>query len=242
MRELGLMSYRDAEEYFKESDLVLLPIGSIEQHGPANPLGTDTLIAEALAREASRRTGVVTLPVIPIGVSFHHMGFAGTLAVNEHTLEEYLMDILSSLARWGVKKVLIVNGHGGNLTALQIVTRRSLEELGVKVYVYQWWTHSSEALERLFSAGERGHAAAAETSINMYLHPESVQKDYLIDQEIAEAGALSKLVQFEYTAERSSSGVFGRQSTASAERGRILFEMLVEDLSKIVEELKKVRS
>ncbi|MCS7103471.1 MAG: creatininase family protein [Candidatus Korarchaeum sp.] len=239
MRELHLMSYKDAEEYFRKFDLVLLPVGSIEQHGPANPLGTDMLIAESLAKEASKRAGVVTLPVIPVGVSFHHMHFPGTLTVSEHALEEYLMDVMNSLVKWGVKKVLIINGHGGNLTALHIVARRSLEELGVRVYIYQWWSSSLEALERLFDTEERGHAAAAETSLNMYLHPEAVRKGRLLDQGVTDASIMSKLIGFDYTAERSSSGVFGKQSTASADRGRALFEMLVEDLIEVIEILRK---
>ncbi|RDD53466.1 MAG: creatininase family protein [Candidatus Korarchaeota archaeon NZ13-K] len=241
MRDLLLMSYEEAEGYFRECDLVLLPLGSVEQHGPANPLGTDTLIADALAGEVSRRTGVLKLPVIPIGVSFHHMHFPGTLTVSERSLEEYLLDVIRSLARWGVKRVLVVNGHGGNLAALQVVSRRSLEELGVRVYVYQWWTSSSGIVEGLFGPEERGHAAAAETSMIMHLHPESVLADRLLDQEVKE-DKLSRLTHFSYTIESSGSGVLGRQRTASAERGRTLFEALVEDLSGIVEELKKVRS
>lgn len=242
MKELHLMSYKDAEEYFKVYDLVLLPLGSIEQHGPANPLGTDALIAKALAEEVSRRTGVLTLPLIPYGVSFHHMHFPGTITVSEEALESYVFEVIRSLAKWGVKKVLVINGHGGNLVTLQIISRRALEELGVKVYVYQWWTHSSEALEKLFEADERGHAAAAETSIVMFLNPEAVDRDKLVDQDVREIGHSGKLAHFSYTIERSNSGVLGKQKKASVERGKVLFEMLVEDLKKVVEELIEIRS
>lgn len=238
MRKHMLMSYKDAEAYFREYDLVLLPVGSIEQHGPANPLGTDSLIAEALAEEVSRRTGVLALPLIPFGVSFHHMHFPGTITVSEEALQSYLLEVIRSLAKWGVRKVLVINGHGGNLPALQIVSRKALEELGVRLYIYQWWTHSSQALERLFDEDERGHAAAAETSLIMHLHPEAVNKNELLDQEVKH-GAISSLTHFSYTIEQSSTGVFGRQKTASADRGGELFEALVEDLKKLVEELIK---
>ncbi|MCD6244058.1 MAG: creatininase family protein, partial [Candidatus Korarchaeota archaeon] len=78
------MTYEEAKKYFSNSDMVLLPVGSVEQHGPANPLGTDMFIAQALAEEAARRSGIITLPVIPIGVSFHHMRYPGTVTVSEH--------------------------------------------------------------------------------------------------------------------------------------------------------------
>ncbi len=231
------MTYEEADDYFSKSDLVLLPIGSVEQHGPANPLGTDMLIAQSLAEEAAARSGVISLPVIPFGVSFHHMHFPGTVTVSERALEEYVLDVLRSLTKWGVKKVLIVNGHGGNLPALQIVSRRAREELGVRVHIYQWWTSSSKILEEMFKPDERGHAAAAETSLDMHIHPEFVNRERLVDEK--PRGSFERDVfLFTYTHEMSDSGVFGVQTTASPERGAELFTKLVEDLLRVIEEVK----
>ena len=234
---LHAMTYEEAREYFSSNDTVILPIGSVEQHGPANPLGTDTLIAEALAREASRRSGVASLPAIPIGVSFHHMGFHGTITVSERALEEYLFCTLRSLVRWGVKRVVVVNGHGGNLPTLQILARRARDELGVGVFIYQWWTSSTKVVKELFSEEEGGHAAAAETSLNMYLNPEYVRSDRLVDEE--PRGSPESIASFRYTHELSDTGVFGKQTTASPERGRQLFERLVEDLVEFVSRVKR---
>ncbi len=230
------LSYEEARDYFSKKDLVILPVGSVEQHGPANPLGTDMLIAEALAREVASRTGIISLPVVPFGISFHHMGFPGTVTVSEESLKGYVLDVIRSLSKWGVRKVLIVNGHGGNLPTLQLVARQSMDELGVRVYVYQWWTSSSGILEELFSEDERGHASGAETSLNMHLHPELVREDRLIDEE-PRGSFGGRVYRFVYTHEMSDSGVFGRQSSATPERGSILFERLVEDLLKIVREI-----
>ncbi len=235
------MTYEEAKDYFSKSDLVLLPVGSVEQHGPANPLGTDMLIAQALAEEAAGRSGMISLPVIPFGVSFHHMKFPGTVTVSERALEEYVLDVLRALTKWGVKKVLIVNGHGGNLPALQIVSRRAREELGVKVYVYQWWTSGSEVLAELFKPDERGHAAAAETSLNMHIHPEFVNRDRVMDEE-PRGSFERKVYLFSYTHEMSDSGVFGKQTTASPERGSVLFDKLVEDLLRVIGEINEERA
>jgi creatinine amidohydrolase len=233
------LTYEEARNYFSSRNIVILPVGSVEQHGPANPLGTDTLIADALAREASIRTGVVSLPIVPFGVSFHHMDYPGTITVSERALEAYLFDVIASLKRWGVKKVLIINGHGGNLPALQILARRAREELGVKVFIYQWWTSSSRILSELFDERERGHAGAAETSLNMYLHPSLVRSDKVVDEAPRTNESLSGLTTFLYTSEQTKSGVFGVQTSASADRGKELFERLVEDLVRIIEELER---
>ena len=235
------MTYEEAKKYFSNSDMVLLPVGSVEQHGPANPLGTDMFIAQALAEEAARRSGIITLPVIPIGISFHHMKYPGTMTVSEHALEEYILNVLRSLSKWGVSKVLVVNGHGGNLPALQIIARRAMVELGIRVYLYQWWSSSSEVVEEMFRQEERGHAAAAETSLNMYLHPEFVKTDKIHDER-PRGSFEGKVYRFTYTHELTDSGVFGIQTTASPERGSELFEKLVEDLLRIIEEIRGERT
>ncbi len=233
---LHQLSYEEARDYFSRRDLVIIPVGSVEQHGPANPLGTDMLIALALAREAASRSGILSLPAIPFGISFHHMGFPGTVTVSEESLASYLLDVIRSLSKWGVKKVLVVNGHGGNLPTLQIVARKAMDELGIRVYVYQWWTSGSEVLSELFSEDERGHASGAETSLNMHLHPELVRSERLVDEE-PRGSFENRVFRFVYTHEMSDSGVFGRQSASSPERGAALFERLVEDLLTVLKEI-----
>ncbi len=236
-RFLHELTYEEAQAYFSEKDIVLLPVGSVEQHGPANPLGTDALIAEALAKEAAKRTGVLSLPLIPFGISFHHMDFPGTTTVDEEALISYVMGVIRSLAKWGVRKVLVVNGHGGNLPSLQIVARKA-STLGVRVYVYQWWTSGSKILADLFEPDERGHAAAAETSLIMYLHPELVNDERVVDERprLSHEG---EVYSFHFTKESTRSGVYGRQSSASRERGKELFERLIEDLERIIEDIER---
>jgi len=124
------MSWVEAKEYFEKNDIALLPVGSNEQHGPQNPLGTDHLIAKALAEETAKRTGVVCLPVIPFGVSSHHKQFWGTIHVSPKALKEYVKEVCLALNYYGVKKIVIVNGHGGNLNALAELSRE-LRESGM---------------------------------------------------------------------------------------------------------------
>jgi len=236
---LHFITYEDAARIIPSSRVAVLPVGSVEQHGPSNPLGTDSIIAEALAAEACRRTGALCLPLVPVGVSFHHMSFPGTLSVSEEDLAGYVFGILKSLSRWGVKTAVIVNGHGGNLPALQVLARRAREELGVKVFIYQWWTSSSSVVEELFSEDERGHAGAAETSLVMHICGECVKTDKLVDETPSGRLGGERVYTFTYTHEHTKSGVFGRQSTANPEKGRELFERLSEDLASVIVKLRE---
>lgn len=92
------------------------------------PLGTDYLIAYALAEEAGRRAGVLVLPLIPFGVSIHHSAFPGTVWVREEVLKEYLKDAILSLREHGIRKVIVVNRHGGNLPAIISLARELRRE------------------------------------------------------------------------------------------------------------------
>lgn len=238
---LNEMSWREAKEYFAKNDVAILPVGSNEQHGPQNPLGTDHLIAKALAEETAKRTGVICLPVTPFGVSSHHKQFWGTIYLSPETFKNYVKEVCFSLSYFGVRKIVIVNGHGGNLAALMELARE-LREKGVFVSVFQWWPAAGKLLPELFTAEERRHAGAEETSVNLALHPHLVNVGEAVDEEtrkhVAEAeGVTLPLDSIDYTV----SGVFGKSATASAQKGKTLFEALISELARHVNALKKAR-
>ena len=157
------MSWTEAKEYFTQNNVAILPVGSNEQHGPQNPLGTDHLIAKAIAEETAKRTGVTCLQVIPFGVSSHHKQFWGTIYVTPNQFKDYVKEICLSLGYYGVRKVVVVNGHGGNRCSL-VAMARELREEGIFVSIFQWWPAANKLLPDLFESEERGHAAAEETS------------------------------------------------------------------------------
>ncbi|MGA2768354.1 MAG: creatininase family protein [Candidatus Bathyarchaeia archaeon] len=235
------MSWSEAKEYFTNNDTVILPVGSNEQHGPANPLGTDHLIAKSLAEEVAKRTGVLCLQVIPFGVSSHHKQFWGTIFISPKTFKKYVEETCLSLNYYGVRKILVVNGHGGNLAALSELARELREE-GIFVSIFQWWTATPKLLPELFTAEERRHAGAEETSVNLALHPNLVNMDKVVDE-----GPRRHALQMEgmtlplSTMDETSSGVYGKQSTASAEKGRKVVEAVVNELVKHVNLLKKAK-
>ncbi|MEM3536788.1 MAG: creatininase family protein [Candidatus Bathyarchaeia archaeon] len=235
------MSWTEAKEYFTNNDIAILPVGSNEQHGPQNPLGTDHLIAKALAEETAKRTGVLCLPVIPFGVSSHHKQFWGTIFISPKTFKEYVKEVCLSLNYYGIRKIVIVNGHGGNLNALTELARE-LRELGVFVSIFQWWLVAAKILPEIFKPEERNHACAEETSLNLALHPHMVNMSKAVDEMPRNSILRSEGITIPFdTADYTSFGVFGKSTTASAEKGKTVLEAVVGELVKHVNMLRKAK-
>jgi creatinine amidohydrolase len=235
------MSWSEAKEYFVKNDIVILPVGANEQHGLANPLGTDHLIAKSIAEETARRTGVLCLQVIPFGVSSHHKQFWGTVFISPKTFKKYVEETCSSLNYYGVRKIVVVNGHGGNLAALSELARELREE-GVFMSVFQWWPAAAKLLPELFTVEERRHAGAEETSLNLALHPNLVNMSEALDEEPRRHGVqIEGLTLPLSTVDETGSGVFGKQSTASVEKGKRIFEAVTNELVRHVDLLKKAK-
>jgi len=234
------MSWVEAKEYFAQNDMAILPVGSTEQHGPQNPLGTDHLIARALAEEAAKETGVLCLPVVPFGVSLHHRQFWGTTHASPSVFRAYVREVCLSLRYYGVKKVVVVNGHGGNRSSL-LELARELREQGLFLSVFQWWETTGTVLPDLFDSEERGHAAAEETSVNLALHSHLVDMIKAVDEKercrfVESPGVNYGLDTVDYTV----SGVFGVATTASVEKGKRVFGAVVGELVKHIEYLQKL--
>ncbi|MGB9684045.1 MAG: creatininase family protein [Candidatus Bathyarchaeales archaeon] len=235
------MSWTEAKEYFNKNDIAIIPVGSNEQHGPQNPLGTDHLIAKTIAEETAKRTGAICLQVIPFGVSHHHRQFWGTVYVSPKTFKKYVKEVCLALNYYGVRKIVIVNGHGGNLNALTELARE-LREKGIFVSVFQWWPAASKLLPNIFKSDERGHAGAEETSMNLALHPHLVSVDKAVDEEIRKHTVEAEGITLPLdTADYTGSGVFGKSTTASAEKGRKVFEAVINELVKHVDLLRKAK-
>jgi creatinine amidohydrolase len=237
------MSWVEARKYFIQNDFAILPVGSTEQHGPHNPLGTDHLIARALAEEVAKLTKSICLPVIPFGVSPHHKQFWGTISINSTVFEEYVTQVLLSLKYHNIRKVVMVNGHGGNADALRKAARKMREKHEMFVSVFQWWPAAMKLQPNLFSSEERGHAAGEETSMNLALHPRLVNMKAAVNEKpkkpLAESCGIITWI-FD-TTDYTKSGVFGVAKSASIKRGKKDFEAVVQELVRHVNTLKKTK-
>jgi creatinine amidohydrolase len=226
-----------AADALADAEVGLLPTGSTEQHGPALPLSTDFTTAEALARSLDRDDAVV-LPTVPVGVSEHHRQFDGTLYVDPETFEWYVQETLASLAEHGVRKAVVVNGHGGNTGALQRAAR-SLRRDGVAFAApWSWWEAVPDVVEDEF--GETGgHADAAESSVMLHLAGEHVREDALEEAEAGASDSWGLSVQgaeigFD-TADFSESGAVGTPTDASAAAGERIVDAASDRLDALVD-------
>ncbi|MDP8958278.1 MAG: creatininase family protein [Actinomycetota bacterium] len=171
MTELAHLTWQEAREALATARLALLPVGSCEQHGPHLALDTDLAVAEAFARrlEADLGEAAMLCPSIPYGLSEHHMGFPGTLTLRPAAFTGMLLDVVESLARWGLRRVLMVNGHGGNIDALRLVSRQARADLGSLVASIMWAQLAADQIAPRVRSDQYGHACEVETSVAMVL-------------------------------------------------------------------------
>lgn len=206
--------------------VAVLPVGSFEQHGPYLPLATDTLVACAIAREIAAAYPVHLLPPVTISCSHEHAAWPGTVSISSVTLHAMVKDIAESLRRSGVEALVLVNGHGGNYVLGNVVQESAGS--GVRMALFPALEDWEAARER---AGVRTsllsdmHAGEIETSILLHCHPELVRPGYETTDFIADDRRhLLTLGMSAYT----ESGVVGRPSLASAEKGKQLLATLAD--------------
>ena len=142
------MSYREAEEAFKKSDTVILPTGTLHAHGPS-PISIDSSSPERLADEVGKRTGLVVLPLVPYGEDEKMKRYPGSIGISPNVLEQFYTDICKALHRNGIRKILVLNGHGGNREVLMRVGR-DIRELGMLMAIVDWYNVGAKTMPDLF--------------------------------------------------------------------------------------------
>jgi creatinine amidohydrolase len=226
LRELD---WQGVEEYLKRDDRIILPVGSVEQHGPIGVFSTDNLIPEAVAAEVASRTETVAAPVLAYGMSQHHMAFPGTLSLEPSTLILVIGDILASMSRHGFKRVLILNGHGGNIAPVQSAIAEICHKYkNLRIKFFSWWEKDEmrSLIEDLFGDEEGHHGTPSEISMVMHLHPGIVrERDFPVQASITRKYTLNYLHFRELFPDGS---INANAHLASVDNGRRLFEACVD--------------
>lgn len=230
----------------KDKDVVILPIGSVEQHGPHLPLFTDTIISEGFSKLLAEKVSGIVMPAINYGYKSQPASgggplFPGTIDLNGTTLINMVKDIIEELIRDGVRKIALVNSHFENqaflLEAIDLVSRTMPE--GTKIIMMSWWDLiSKETIDKVFNEVQfpgwaLEHAAITETSLILKFAPELVHMDRLIDEKIEEI----PLYQV-YPIPKDlvpASGLLSIGRTSSREKGEIIIEEALREMVKIIE-------
>lgn len=215
------MHLPDTTEDVRAATVAVLPIGSHEQHGPYLPLATDTVIACTIARAIADAHPVRLLPPITISCSHEHADWPGTVSISARTLHAVVRDVADSLRRSGVPHLVLVNAHGGNYVLSNVVQ----ESEGMALFPSSAdWAAARAAAGMGTSSRSDMHAGELETSVLLHAHPELVKPGYETSDHLADDRPhLLTLGLAPYT----SSGVVGRPSLASADKGRDLIAGLV---------------
>ena len=171
---LAEMNYLQVEEYLKKSDTILIPVGSLENHGKHMPLGTDTMIPDKIAQLINERCDLLIAPTINYGATDDLCGFAGTVSIGTEGLIALLRAITDQLYRYGFRHFLILNGHGGNSAAIQTVGMH-LYRKGAYLANLNWWLMAGQIDPQW--AG--GHGGGEETAGVMAVDPSLIKYEYL---------------------------------------------------------------
>jgi creatinine amidohydrolase len=222
--------------------VVLLPVASTEQHGPHLATGVDDVLCSEVCRRAGLKLAaggvpVVVAPTLWVGLAEHHMAFGGSFTLTLSAYHAVLRDLCGSILRAGFRRILIVNGHGGNMSALNALTGELTRDLDAPIATTSYWLLADAAFAEILE-DQRSvlHACEAETSMMLAVRPDLVDKARLPETLGAQAeGAGSVLSpalhRWRSFKEIAPTGVIGDARRATAEKGERLLEAAASALA-----------
>jgi creatinine amidohydrolase len=248
------LTWPEIEAHVKHgNDIVLIPVGATEQHGLHLPLGVDAMVAARVAEDSGRAAGVLVTPPIWSGWSPHHLAYSGTISLRPETLTAVVVDTCRSLIHHGFNKLVIVNGHRiANLPPLQIAAGRVRNTTGAYCAVVDPIFVAETVGRRIFGEGKLGHADELETSHMIHLYPELVHMEkavknpphirqfHCIDPYVANIDrvyAPPTMATYREATDHAF-GTGGDPSESTAEKGREYHEGLVQNMVKLIEEIR----
>ena len=229
-------------ERAKQDAIVILPVGSLEQHGPHLPVEIDSLLGEAVAlrtaRLASATDNLIVLPMLWTGISEHHMSLGGTITLDFETFFGLIRCVCESVVRHGFRRIVLLNAHGGNDNALRVCADELSLKLDVPIVQFTYWYAAEKPIAALLERQSNlWHACEAETSMCMALRPELVAQDRIRLAEVNCTPEVADVVgkgvyRWRSLESRSPAGVYGYPSAASPEKGEKLLDAISHDLAK----------
>lgn len=249
---LSNLTWPKAKKYFDENDMVIVAIGSIECHGRHLPLGTDTLIPDKILELIEEKSDVLIAPTIPYGACQSLEDYPGTINIENEVLYQFLFSVIDNLYRHGARKILILNGHGGNIKVIERIGL-SFEKKGAMVVMLNWWLMAWDMNPKW----KGGHGGGEETAGVMGVAPSLVDEEEIggplelknISDNLVATGFRTirfKGVEFEVlrnTPNVTDNGWIGpdHPNTATVEWGKEMLQTTADYIVDLIEELKLVK-
>jgi creatinine amidohydrolase/Fe(II)-dependent formamide hydrolase-like protein len=241
------MTWEEIEERLKVVDTAILPCGAIEQHGPHLPVDIDYFDATYMAKKVAATCSdpkPFVLPPIPYGVSYHHEEFKGTLSVTNDALSRFIYDIGMNLAKNGIKKLILLNGHGDNAPTLSYAAQMINRDAQIFVCVETGETSDIDLYDLIETPNDI-HAGEIETSTTLAIRPEVVQMEKAVNETLNFGSNYLNYTSdrgvawYVHTKKISNSGVMGDPTKATEEKGKKMWEIMIAHMVKFVEEIKR---
>ncbi|MEX2260649.1 MAG: creatininase family protein [Bryobacteraceae bacterium] len=245
-------TWPEIREAVAQNRVAVLPVGTVEQHGPHLPLSTDVVTATEISRLAVERvtSEAMLMPSVYYSFNVHHLDFPGTIHVEGETVINYVTDIGKSLAHHGFRKILLVNGHGSNVPFLDIAARNITNRTEAICAMVPWWNLVPKPLlkelrESEFPGG-MAHGCELETSVLLYLRGDLVQFEKA-ERDISfqpteyfywDLQASSPVFFQEWFSRYSRTGTVGDPTKATREKGQLFVEAAVENMVKLLKEFR----
>ena len=240
---LDELSTVEAKEAADAGTVVIFPVGAVEEHGKHLPLCTDSIQAEYVAIEVAKKTGCLVVPALRYGICNAGRNFPGTLTIEFDSLYKITKDILSELARNGFNRIIVISGHAGSshMTALKLAAQMVVQQTAdvaqdkkTRIMVLSDYFFADDLKEKLKINPKDGHAGDIETSRVMAIKPDFIKAKGEI--------SLPEMPRFEVVTDPERyfpSGVMGDPTYASKPKGQAINQYVIEQVTKLVEELKR---
>ncbi len=226
------MSWVEFDARRKAADTVIIPTGAVEIYGPHLPMGTDSIVAEAIAARLAEKTGALIAPAITMGDSSMLLDFTGTLTLRRSTYEAAMDDLCSSLIGYGFKNLMFINGHSGNVEMINHLARRYQRDSGVRCGQIDWWRFAAANGNDIFELKgymAHGHASECGTSVMLHLRPDLVDMSKAMKVEPASDvyKVFTDVIRYIPFSRRTPNGTIGDATIGTAEKGKALLDKCV---------------
>ena len=238
--QLALATWQEVEEYLRGSRGIVLPIGSVEQHGPNGLIGTDHLDAEFVARGLGDKINCMVAPTLAYGMSQHHLGFAGSVTLRPSTLIAMVGDVVYSLLRHGFERFFFINGHGGNVATVTaafdevyatVSMRGDRSPVRCKMVFWSGGQRGQALAKDLYGDSNGSHATAAEVSLSQFYQPHSIKQAQMSPKIAPKSKGFYDSADYR---RRFPDGRIGSDpSLSTPEHGERLYAAALEDMAEI---------